>query len=219
MLQEAESRKRDLRSSELAETRKASWGIIWHLLDFLSQPPLLQLIRDESHHWPRDDQRQRGFGMCFLGTTAVDIYWNVKMAWVVACLELRRPPVSCGRGCFENNSLIWKCFVNFDKCEFVNDKISVLQEWWLSGSQKWRLRDLNVLIIWPVPAGMNYRHKSRRAVPPGSASVQRQPYGIILPLISSETCHTSCVWLATRWICKGGNTWERPFIITFKRER
>lgn len=138
---------------------------------------------------------------------------------VVACLELRRPPVSCGQGCFENNSLIWKCFVNFDKCEFVNDKISVLQEWWLSGSQKWRLRDLNVLIIWPVPAGMNYRHKSRRAVPPGSASVQRQPYGIILPLISSETCHTSCVWLATRWICKGGNTWERPFIITFKRER
>lgn len=86
---------------------------------------------------------------------------------MVACLELWRPPVSCGQGCFENNSLIWKCFVNFHKREFVNDEISVLQEWWLSGSQKWRLRDLNVLIIWPEPAGMNCRHKSLRAVPPG----------------------------------------------------
>lgn len=25
---------------------------------------------------------------------------------MVACLELWRPPVSCGQGCFENNSLI-----------------------------------------------------------------------------------------------------------------
>ena len=138
---------------------------------------------------------------------------------MVACLELRRPPVSCGQGCFENNSLIWKCFVNFAKREFVNDEISALQDWWLSGSQKWRLRDLNVLTTWPCllewTAGIN----PWQQYPLGSASVQWQPYGIILPLIFSETCHTTCVWLATRWICKRDNTWERPFIITFKRER